>query len=55
MLQAARALGRHILATVVDMRLNHHTSDGTVAGEELLANAVDDLGLVCVVLVGVAI
>lgn len=54
-LEAGGALRRDILATSVDVGLDHHTGEGEIAGLELLADVVEDLGLVAVVLGGVAV
>lgn len=49
-LQCSRTFGRNVLASGVDMRLDHNASDATVSCTELLADVVDDLGLIVVVL-----
>jgi len=48
-LESRGAILRDILLATVNVRLDHHTSDGAVAGDQLLANRVDDLRLVEVV------
>ena len=54
-LESLRTLWRDILAAAVDVRLDHHTGDSIIAGTELFADVVDDLGLVVVVLLRVAV
>lgn len=49
-LETLWALGGNILPAPVDIRLDHHTGDVPVAGNELLADVVEDLGLIVVVL-----
>ena len=55
MLERGGALGRHVLATCVDVRLDHHARDVAVAARELPADVRDDLGLVIVILLRVAV
>jgi len=50
-----RTIFRNILFATVDVGLDHHTSDGAVASDQLLADGVDDLRLVEVVLERVSI
>lgn len=46
---------RNILPTGIDVRLDHDTSDGAVPGDQLLADGVNNLWLVEVVLQGVSV
>jgi len=46
---------RNILPAAVDVGLDHDTSDGAVASDQLLADRVDDLRLVEVVLERVSV
>lgn len=55
MLERGGPLGRDVLAPRVDVRLDHHARDVPLAGEELLADGRDDLRLVVVVLLRVAV
>lgn len=50
MLEGRGALGWDVLPPGIDVRLNHHAGDVAVAGAELGADVVDDLGLVVVIL-----
>lgn len=54
-LERGGPLGRDVLAPRVDVRLDHHARDVPLAGEELLADRRDDLRLVVVVLLRVAV
>lgn len=54
LLQGGGALGGHLLVALVDVGLDHDADDGSLALAELLADAGSHLGLVAVVLVGVA-
>lgn len=54
-LERSRALGRDVLASGIDVRLDHDARDSPVACDELLADVVDDPGLVVVVLLRVAV
>lgn len=46
---------RNVLPTGVDIGFDHNTSDGAVASNQLLADGIDDLWLVVVVLEGVSV
>lgn len=54
-LEARRTLGGDVLPARVDVRLDHHTRDGTIASLELLADVVGHLGLVIVILLRVTV
>ena len=54
-LESRRTIWWDVLAAAVDVRLDHHTGDSIVAGTKLFADVVDDLGLVVVVLLRVAV
>lgn len=54
LLEGGGALGGHLLVALVDVGLDHDANDGLFALAELVANDGGDLGLVAVVLVGVA-
>jgi hypothetical protein len=58
MLQSCRTLGGHILASSIQVRLDHDTSDSRgvgSAGLKLLADVGDHFGLIAVVLLRIAI
>lgn len=50
-----RTIFGNVLPAAVDVGLDHHTSDGTVASDQLLADGVDDLWLIEVVLERVSV
>lgn len=52
--QAGGALWWYFLVALVDIRLDHDASDGHLALAQLVANHLGDLGLIAVVLAGVA-
>jgi hypothetical protein len=54
LLQTSWAFRRDLLVTLVNIRLDHDTNDGGLASTKLLANDSSDLGLVAMILVGVA-
>lgn len=54
LLESGGALGGDLLVTSVDVGLEHDTDDGGLAGAQLLGDGGGDLGLVVVVLEGVA-
>lgn len=54
LLERGGALGGDLLVALVDVGLDHDADDGLFAFPELLADDGGDLGLVAVVLVGVA-
>jgi len=53
--ECGRAGGGHVLAALVDVRLDHHTSDVPLPRGELLADVGNDKGLVTVVLGRIAV
>ena len=53
--EANRTVFGNILPTAVDVGLDHHTSDGAVAGDQLLADRVDNLWLIEMVLEGISV
>lgn len=53
--QGGRALGRNLLVTLVDVALDHDADDGRLARAQLVRYTGGYLGLVAVVLVGVAL
>lgn len=50
-----RTIFRNVLLAAVDVGFDHHTGDSAVAGDQLLADRVDDLRLVEVVLERVSV
>jgi hypothetical protein len=50
MFELGRTGWGHVLATLIDVRLDHHTSDVPLSRGELLTDVGDDEGLVAVVL-----
>jgi hypothetical protein len=50
-----RTVLRNILPATVDVGFDHYTSDGAVASDQLLADGVDDLRLVEMILEGVSV
>ena len=46
---------RNILPATVDVGFDHYTSDGAVTSDQLLADGVDDLRLVEMILEGVSV
>lgn len=54
-LEGGRTFGGHVLSSGVDVGLDHDTGDIAVTGDELLTNAIDDFGLVVVVLLRIAV
>lgn len=54
LLEGGGALGRDLLVALANVGLDHNTDDGLLALAELVTNGLSDLGLVAVVLVGVA-
>lgn len=54
LLKAAGALRRDLLVALVDVGLDHDTDDAGLAVADLVGHIGGDLGLVAVVLVGVA-
>lgn len=55
LLQAAGALRRDLLVTLVDVGLDHDTDDASLAGADLVGHVLGDERLVAVVFVGVAL
>lgn len=55
MLQARGPLSRNILASRVDMRLNHDTSDVLITNSELGADNIDHFRLIVVVLLRIPV
>lgn len=53
--ESGRSLGRHLLVTLVDIRLDHDTDDGGLALSQLIGNLLGDDRLVKVVLLGVTV
>jgi len=53
-LQASRALGGHLLVAFANVGLNHDADNGGFTSPELVGDASCNLGLVAMVLVGVA-
>jgi len=54
LLEAGWTFFGNLLSALVDVRFNHDTDDGVLAISKLLCNDAGDLGLVAVVLQGVA-
>ena len=54
LLEGRRALGGNLLVTLVNVRLDHNTNDGLLALADLVSHNLGNLGLVAVVLVGIA-
>lgn len=54
LLQGGWAFGRYLLVALIDVGLNHDANDGSLALAELISNDLSNLGLVAVVLIGVA-
>lgn len=54
-LKSRGAIFRNVLPTGVDIGFDHNASDGAVASNQLLADGIDDLWLVVVVLEGVSV
>lgn len=54
LLQASGALLGHLLVALVDVGLDHDADDARLASANLIGHVLGDLGLVAVVLVGVA-
>lgn len=53
-LEGSRTLGGNLLVTLANVGLNHDTDDGLLTLTELVTNNLGNLGLVLVVLGGVA-
>jgi hypothetical protein len=52
--QSSGAFGRHLLVALVDVGLDHHTDDGSLALAKLVGDDLGNLGLVAMVLIRVA-
>ena len=54
-MEANRTIFRNILPAAVDVGFDHHTSNGTITGDQLFTDGVDNLWVVEVVLERVSV
>ena len=54
LLESRWSFGGHLLVALTDVGLDHHTNNGSLPFPDLITNHLGDLGLIAMVLVGVA-